>query len=135
MKNKESEYHFEDGCYPDRDRESYSTDVKMNTAPRKYAGKIQDNYDEYLKKPIRIGFDHYPVVGVMDVIHVDDKCRGFDVSFTVKLVTVLCVGVECRAVVADLVDISSRLPLNGFGHLLQWSSSFLKFRVWFVLGN
>jgi len=85
---------------------------------KKWIGNIQDNYDKYLKEPLRIGFtDTFPIKDIIEEIEVKTNCRRFEVIFKVQYCNVTF-GQEneynCCAIVTDRVDIQSRLPMNGF---------------------
>lgn len=88
------------------------------TKPRKVEGDVQKNYDDYIKTPHHIGFDHWPTVEVLDTITIKTKCRtNYDVTFDVRYVKVSLEKsshVIFHAIVTDRVDIGSRLPLGGF---------------------
>lgn len=74
--------------------------------------------EEYLKSNQMIGFTQsFPVLETIETENVSAKCRNFNVNFNVHLVKV---GFgdnnkyNCLAIVTDKVDISYKLPLNGW---------------------
>ncbi len=96
--------------------------------------KILDNYNAYLKQPIRIGFmDSYPVKEVLDEITINSKCKNFDVSFKVKY-CIFTFGKNnehtIHGIITDNVSISHLLPLNGFGsHSFEYSAETMELGV------
>lgn len=84
---------------------------------RKFEGRIQDNYDSYLKSSHRIGFiESFPVTEVLEEFKIPAKCRAFNVVVNVKYCTLSFGGSEftVRGLVTDIVSISKYLPMGGF---------------------
>lgn len=86
---------------------------------KKFEGKIQENYDNYLKETLMVGFmSTFPVARVIDEITIKSTCRRYDVEFKVKYVRLAMEegGKEiCDGIVTDKVEINHHLPMNGFG--------------------
>lgn len=86
------------------------TQTKAITAQEK-------SYQKYLKQPHHMGFDPFPVIDILDKITIAAKCRTYDVTFDVKYARV-CLSdmpdVEFFAIETTRVEISHRLPLNGY---------------------
>lgn len=91
----------------------------METTVHKYEGRIQENYDEYLAEPQRIGFtESFPVKEVLEEREYKMKCRGFDVQFKVQY-CLLSFGDKneytVHGIVTERVDIGSKLGARSFG--------------------
>ena len=57
---------------------------KANSINHKNDGIIIDNYKNYLEDPLRIGFmEQFPVKTVLESYEINDKVRGFDVTYNV----------------------------------------------------
>ncbi len=87
---------------------------------RKFKGSIDDNYSKYLSDCPMIGFTQTFTESetVYDEIDVEDVCRGFNVTFKVRFCKVTFGDNNeffCRAIVTEQIDISKKLPMNGFG--------------------
>ena len=117
----DTEQHRLDDCYKRTRCGKYGDDAEeVSASSRKVEGKIQDNYDKYLKEPHRMGFDPYPTKEVIDTMTIDLKCRrdSYQVPVTVSLVKGIFKSsgedILLNAIVTSQVDIASRLPLHGF---------------------
>jgi len=86
---------------------------------KKFEGKIQDNFDNYLKKDIQVGFmQKFPVANISKTKKYKMTCRNFPVNIEVSLAR----GTygenneyECDIVVTNEISISEHLSLRGFG--------------------
>ena len=80
--------------------------------PCKVEGKIEDNYNEYLSKPIRVGFMFtFPIVEVLEEFKVKEICRGMEFDVTVQL----CKNnFGVRMLVTSEVSIAKYLFMQGF---------------------
>ena len=91
----------------------------FNSVNYKIDGSIQENYDGYLKKNIRIGnMGKFPTKEVIDEIIIQTNCGGYNVQVITQYVTVTFGENNeyiCKAVVTNHVDIGRRMPLGGFG--------------------
>jgi hypothetical protein len=85
----------------------------MTHPKKKYEGKIQDNYDNYLKSPHNMFFDDkFPIAEVLQVFKIQEKCRSFDVTVKVSL----CKDAfGSRILVTNRISTQQNLSLNGFG--------------------
>lgn len=82
---------------------------------------MKDNYRKYLDEPLKIGFtEAFPEKpgGTIADMTIQEKCMGFDISLNVRYCW-LTFGpkneYEVRGIVTDKLDISSKLPVGGWG--------------------
>jgi hypothetical protein len=84
-----------------------------------FEGKITDNYREYLKEPIRIGFTNsFRVKEILDSREFMYKFQGEFYEYETHLVNLEFGDKEkftVKGIVTDIVDIAKKLPMGGWG--------------------